>query len=43
MLVVYDPTKGEGEERKRFWNDLERIVDRVGNGYSGIAYVCWEI
>ena len=22
------------EERERFWNDLEKIVDRVGNGYK---------
>ena len=24
---------GEVEERERFWNNLERIVDRVGIGY----------
>ena len=22
-----------GEERERFWNDLDKFVDRVGNGY----------
>ena len=31
--VRYDPTKGDGEERDGFWNDLDRIEDRVGNGY----------
>ena len=28
-VLVYSPTEREGEERERFWNDL----DRVGNGY----------
>ena len=25
--------EGDGEEREGFWNDLARVVDRVGNGY----------
>ena len=29
VLVGYSP----GEERDRFWNDMDRILDRVGNGY----------
>ena len=24
---------GIGEERERFWNDMDRTMDRVGNGY----------
>ena len=27
------PNGGNGEERERFWNGLDRTVDRVGNGY----------
>ena len=33
MVVGYGLTEGDGKERDRFWNDLDRIVDRVGNGY----------
>ena len=33
MLVGYDPNEGNGEERERFRNDLDRIVDREGNAY----------
>ena len=33
MLVGYVPKEGNGEERERFWNGLDMIVDRVGNGY----------
>ena len=33
MMVGYGPNEGDGEERDRFWNDMDRIVDRVGNGY----------
>ena len=29
----YGPIGGDGEERERFWNDLDRIVVRVSNGY----------
>ena len=25
-----EPNEGDGEEMERFWNDLDRIVDRVG-------------
>ena len=25
--------EGNVKERERFWNDLDRIVDRVGNDY----------
>ena len=25
--------EGDGEERDRFWNDMDRILDRLGNGY----------
>ena len=24
---------GYGEGRERFWNNLNRVLDRVGNGY----------
>ena len=34
VMVVYVPTEGEVVERERFRNDLDRVVDRVGNGYS---------
>ena len=33
MVVGYGPNEGSGEQRERFWNDLDRNVDRVGNGY----------
>ena len=33
VVVLYGPTEGKVEERGRFWNDLNRVVDRVGNGY----------
>ena len=33
MVEGYSPNEGDGEERDRFWNDLDRIVDKVGNGY----------
>ena len=32
VVVRYSPSEGEGEERERFWNDMDRILDRVGNG-----------
>ena len=37
MVVGYGPNEGHGEEREKFWNDLDRIVDRAGNGY--IVYI----
>ena len=32
-VVVYGLTEWDLEERDRFWNDLDRVVDRAGNGY----------
>ena len=29
----FGPNERNGEEKDRFWNDFDRIVDRVGNGY----------
>ena len=31
--ATYSPNEGIGEERERFWNDLDNIDDGVGNGY----------
>ena len=31
-MVGYGPIEGIREERERFWNDMDRTVDRVGNG-----------
>ena len=33
MVMGYGPNEGNGEERERFWNNLDRIVDREGNWY----------
>ena len=33
MVVGYGPNEGDGEERDRFWNEMDRILDREGNGY----------
>ena len=33
VVVGYGPNEGIGEERERFWNGMDRNVDRVGNGY----------
>ena len=35
VVVGYGSNEGTGEEAKResFWNDMERTMDRVGNGY----------
>ena len=33
MVVRYGANERDGEEINRFWNDLDRILDRVGNGY----------
>ena len=33
--VRYSLNAGIGEERERFWYDLERIVDRVLGGLNG--------
>ena len=32
-MVGHGPNERIGEERERFWNDMDRTVDRVGNGY----------
>ena len=32
VVVGYSSNEGIGEKRKRFWNDMDRTVDRVGNG-----------
>ena len=31
--MVYDPTEGDVEERERFWNELDRVLERVVNGH----------
>ena len=33
MVPVYGSTEGEVEERERFWNDLDWVVDTVGIVY----------
>ena len=33
VVVGYGPNEGDGEERDRFWNDMDRTLDSVGNGY----------
>ena len=33
VAVGCDPSEGDGEKRDRFWNDMDRILDRVRNGY----------
>ena len=33
MVVGYYPNKGNGEEKGEFWNDLDRIMDKIKNGY----------
>ena len=33
VVVVYGTTEGNFEERENFWNYLDGVVDRVGNGY----------
>ena len=32
-VVGYSPSEGDGEERDRFWNDMDMTLDRVGNEY----------
>ena len=32
-VVGYGPNEGDGEEKDRFWKEMDRIVDRVRNGY----------
>ena len=33
MVVGCGPNEGDGEERDRFWNDIDMTLDSVGNGY----------
>ena len=33
VVVGYGPNERDSEERERFWNDLDRVKDKVGNGY----------
>ena len=32
VVIWYGPSKGEFEERERFWRFLNSVADRVGNG-----------
>ena len=33
MVVRYSPNGGNGQEKERLWNEFDRVVDRVKNGY----------
>ena len=33
VVVRYGPSEEYVEERDRFWKEMERVLDRVGNGY----------
>ena len=33
MVVGYSPNAGDGEERNRFWNDMDKTLYGVENGY----------
>ena len=33
VVVGYGPNEGNGKERERFWNYLDKNVDRGGNGF----------
>ena len=33
VVVAYKVNEGDGEERDRFWNGMDRTLDSVGNGY----------
>ena len=33
VVVVYGPPERDAEKMEGFWNDLDRVIDRVGNGY----------
>ena len=41
MVVGYGPSEGDGEERERLWNDMDKILDSVGN--RSIDYAFWDI
>ena len=32
MVVGYSPNEGDGEERDKFWNDMDRNLDSIWNG-----------
>ena len=32
-MVGHVPNEVDGEEMDRFWNDIDRTLDSVGNGY----------
>ena len=34
MVVGYSPSEENGQEEDRFWDDMDRILERVGNGYT---------
>ena len=34
VVVGYGPNKGIGEERERFFNDMDRTLDIVENAYK---------
>ena len=42
MVVRYDPNEGYGEERARFWNDMDRTLDSIRNGYR-LDFAFWEL
>ena len=33
VVVGYGPNEGNAKERDRFWDDMDRTLDSVGNGY----------
>ena len=33
VMLGYGPNEGDGEERDRFWNDMDRTLDNIWNGY----------
>ena len=33
VVVGYKPSKENGEKGDRLWNDMNRTLDSVGNGY----------
>ena len=45
VVVVYGSTEGIGEEREGFWNELDKTVDRIGNGYRlcGSGDLCFSV
>ena len=42
VVVEQGSTEGIGEEREKFWNDMERTVDGVGNWYRLCMLVLLE-